>query len=205
MGVALVSPQKYRSLVAKALPKVLESGKELEHFSGILESFDRLERKLTPEEKALEALLARLIRDYDERVDLPAAAPHEVVLHLMAHRGLRPVDLLPVFGSRSVASACLSGKPCLSKTHIRRLGEFFHLSPAAFPVTRVLTPKPLDGYQPHPAAISVRPKSSPVKSSGIPATGATAYAIQSPKFSAAGCRPRPNRRNAAVAASRCSS
>jgi len=73
-----------------------------------------------------------LVRDYGERVDLPAAAPYKVVLHLMAHRGLRPVDLLPVFGSRSVASACLSGKRGLSKTHVRRLAEFFHLSPAAF-------------------------------------------------------------------------
>ena len=35
-------------------------------------------------------------------------------------------------------------------------------------------------------AISVRLKSSPVKSSGMPATDATAYAIQSPKFKAAG-------------------
>lgn len=35
-------------------------------------------------------------------------------------------------------------------------------------------------------AISVRLKSSPVKSSGMPATDATAYDIQSPKFKSAG-------------------
>ena len=35
-------------------------------------------------------------------------------------------------------------------------------------------------------AISVRLKSSPVNSSGMPATDATAYDMQSPKFNAAG-------------------
>jgi hypothetical protein len=85
------------------LPKVIETDEELERFSEMLESLDRLKRKLTPEEKALEALL-----------------------------GLRPVDMVPVFGSRSVASASLSGKRELSKTHIRKLAEFFHLQAGAF-------------------------------------------------------------------------
>src|SRR5205823_5797145 len=105
---------------------------ELERFSEMLESLDRLERRLTPEEKALEALLIKLIQDYDERIELPDAAPNQVVLHLMEHRGLRPVDMVPVFGSRSVASACLSGKRELSKAHIRKLAEFFHLQAGAF-------------------------------------------------------------------------
>lgn len=50
----------------------------------------------------------------------------------MEHRGLRQADMLPVFGSRSVASAVLSGKREPSKTHIRKLADFFKLSPAAF-------------------------------------------------------------------------
>lgn len=54
------------------------------------------------------------------------------MLHLMEHRGLRQADLLPVFGSRSVASDVLSGKRELSKAHIRGLAGFFRLSPAAF-------------------------------------------------------------------------
>lgn len=132
MGVATVSPAKYRALVAKALPKVIETDPELEHFAEMLESLDRLDRKLTPEEKALEALLLKLIQDYEDKVEIPDAPPYRVVLHLMEHRGLRPVDMVPVFGSRSVASAVLLGKRELSKAHIRKLSGFFHLSPEAF-------------------------------------------------------------------------
>src|SRR5437660_12534485 len=123
MGVATVSPEKYRALVAKALPKVIETDRELEHFAEMLESLDRLDRKLTPEEKALEALLVKLIQDYDDKVEVPKGPPYRVVSYLMEQRGLRLVDMVPIFGSRSVASAVLLGKRELSKAHIRKLAE----------------------------------------------------------------------------------
>jgi antitoxin component HigA of HigAB toxin-antitoxin module len=40
--------------------------------------------------------------------------------------------LLVIFGSRSVASAVLGGKRELSEAHIRKLAEFFHVSPELF-------------------------------------------------------------------------
>jgi HTH-type transcriptional regulator/antitoxin HigA len=98
---------------------------------------EKLDRRVetgasSPEERALLELLEHLVKEYDDRVELPKAAPYQVVLHLMEHKGLRQADLLSVFGSRAVASAVLSGKRELSKAHIRGLAEFFHLSPAAF-------------------------------------------------------------------------
>jgi HTH-type transcriptional regulator / antitoxin HigA len=50
----------------------------------------------------------------------------------MEQRHLRQADLLPVFGSRSMTSDLLNGKREPSEAHIRRLGEFFHVSPAVF-------------------------------------------------------------------------
>jgi hypothetical protein len=50
----------------------------------------------------------------------------------MEQRALRPADLTPIFGARSIASLVLNGKRQLSKTHIRKLAEFFHVSPAVF-------------------------------------------------------------------------
>jgi HTH-type transcriptional regulator/antitoxin HigA len=50
----------------------------------------------------------------------------------MEQRGLRQADLLPVFGSRSVASDVLAGKREPSKAHIRKLADFFHVSPELF-------------------------------------------------------------------------
>lgn len=132
MGVLTISPEKYGDLLARTLPKVIENDRELERLADQLESLDRLGRKLTPEEKALEVLLSRLIEDYDERIELPVLPVHKTIAFLMQQRGLRQVDLLPVFGSRSVASDVLNGKREPSKDHIRKLAVFFHLSPAAF-------------------------------------------------------------------------
>ena len=111
---------------------MIENDREREHFSEVLESLDRLGRELTPEEKALDLLLARLIGDYDEKIDLPELPAHETIAFLMRQKGLKQADLLPVFGSGSVASDVLNGKREPSKAHIRRLAEFFDLSPATF-------------------------------------------------------------------------
>jgi HTH-type transcriptional regulator/antitoxin HigA len=77
-------------------------------------------------------LLTRLIQDYEDKIVLPALPAHKTIDFLMRQRGLKQVDLLPVFGSRSVASEVLNGKREPSKDHIRKLADFFHLSPAAF-------------------------------------------------------------------------
>ena len=132
MGVSAINPRKYGRLCAEIIPKVIENDEEFDRLVLKMEEIDFKENP-SPEEEALAALLSRLIQDYDDRnFPLPDVPPYKVVLHLMEQKGLRQADLLPVFGSRSVASDALSGKRELSKTHIRRLAEFFHLSPAAF-------------------------------------------------------------------------
>jgi HTH-type transcriptional regulator/antitoxin HigA len=120
-----LNPSRYGELCAGALPKVIASERE----------FDRMAQTLvrlafrpdpSPEETALAELLARLMQDYDDRRHpLPNLPPHAMIRFLMEQRGLRQTDLLPVFGSRSVASDVLSGKREPSKRHIRKLAEFF--------------------------------------------------------------------------------
>jgi HTH-type transcriptional regulator/antitoxin HigA len=129
---AALNPARYGRLCATLVPKIIESDEE---FDRMVERMEELDRKKNPgpEEEALSALLARLIEDYDDRIAVLAdVPPYTVVLHLMEQKGLRQADLLPVFGSCSVASDALSGKREFSKVHIRKLAEFFHLSPAAF-------------------------------------------------------------------------
>jgi hypothetical protein len=58
---------------------VIENDREPGPFSEMLESLDRLGRELTPEEKALDVLLVRLIADYDEKIDLPELPAHETI------------------------------------------------------------------------------------------------------------------------------
>ena len=129
---AELNPARYGRLCAVLVPKIIDNDREFDRMVERMEELDR-KKNPTPEEEALSALLARLIEDYDERSTVLAdVPPYKVVLHLMEQRGLRQADLLPVFGSRSVASDALSGKREFSKSHIRKLAEFFHLSPAAF-------------------------------------------------------------------------
>jgi HTH-type transcriptional regulator/antitoxin HigA len=132
MGTITLSSRKYGALLAQALPKVIETDEELERFAGALEALDTADRPLTREETALQSLLTQLIRDYDDRIDLPDVPPLQMLQFLMEQRGLRQADMVPVFGSRSVASNVLNGKRELSKAHIRGLADFFHLSPEAF-------------------------------------------------------------------------
>ena len=134
MAVNAISPARYAKVLAKARPRVIETREEFDRHVTLMEALDRRAEagEASPEEFALLALLEHLVREYDDRIELPEAAPFQIVAHLMEHKGLRQVDLLPVFGSRAVASAVLSGKRELSKAHIRGLAEFFHLSPAAF-------------------------------------------------------------------------
>ena len=106
------------------------------------EEFDRMAEQLealsfkkdpTPEEDRLAELLTKLIEDYDStHYPLPETEPHEMIAFLMEQRGLRQIDLLPIFGSRGVASEVLSGKRQPSKAHIRKLAEFFKISPELF-------------------------------------------------------------------------
>ena len=135
MAITELSPIKYGKLLATALPKVIETRKEFDHYVAMMEQLDRRAengKALSLEEETLVGLLEQLIQVYDDKIELPDVPPLRMLQYLMEQRGLRQADLLPVFGSRSIASTVLNGKRELSKTHIRRLAEFFHVSPEVF-------------------------------------------------------------------------
>ena len=132
MGVSTLNPIEYGRLCSKILPKVIETDEEFDRLVAQMEAID-FKKHPTPEEEALSATLAVLIQDYDDKhYPLPPIAPDHMIRYLMEQRDLKQADLLPVFGSRSVASDVINGKREPSKAHIRKLAEFFHISPAAF-------------------------------------------------------------------------
>ena len=47
-------------------------------------------------------------------------------------RGIRQRDLIPVFGASSVVSDVLNGKRGISKSHARKLADFFHAPVSLF-------------------------------------------------------------------------
>ena len=135
MAVSEISPIKCGKLLAKVLPKVIETRDEFDRDVAMMEQLDRRAEtggRLSPEEEVLRSLLERLVKDYDDQIELPDVPPHRMIVHLMEWRNLRQADLLPIFGSRSVTSEVLAGKREPSKAHIRKLADFFHVSAELF-------------------------------------------------------------------------
>jgi HTH-type transcriptional regulator/antitoxin HigA len=122
----------YGKLLAKALPRVIQSEQENDRY---METLLALEQKdtLTPEQKDLADLLTLLIEDFEEKhYQLPKASPLEAISFLMDQHGLKQKDLVDVFGTPSIVSEVLSGKRDLNKDHISRLSKRFRVSPELF-------------------------------------------------------------------------
>ena len=133
--VGVLDEKKYGRLLGKYRPRMIQTDEEFDRMAAELEELDAMEerRKLDAEERELQALLAHLCTEYEDRtVEPPTSTPLEVVQFLMDQNSLRPVDMVDVFGSRAVASQVLNGKREISKAHARRLSERFRISVAAF-------------------------------------------------------------------------
>jgi HTH-type transcriptional regulator/antitoxin HigA len=79
--------------------------------------------------------LTLLVEAYDDEhhgLDTKASSPVDALKYLMEQSGMRTADLGRLLGNRGVASLILNGQRDLSKNHIRKLAEFFRVSPALF-------------------------------------------------------------------------
>jgi HTH-type transcriptional regulator/antitoxin HigA len=132
MSVATTRAE-YADLLARALPAVIRSERENEHYAALLEELDRKGSKLTSAEQRLAELLTLLIEDFEERhYALKPATPVAVLEELMAANELKQKDLLDIFGTPSIVSEVLNGKRRLTAEHIRKLAARFHVSPEMF-------------------------------------------------------------------------
>jgi len=133
MALAAIDERSYAKLLTRVLPQIITTDDENDRLIAELEKFDTRGRPLTPEEERLALLMGLLIRQFeDSRYSLGHAEPIEAVRILMETRGLRQRDMISVFGSSSVASDVLNGKRALSKTHVRKLADFFHVPAGLF-------------------------------------------------------------------------
>lgn len=132
-AVRKLDPTRYRRLLSRTMPVVIETEDENERMLATVENLMEKGEKLSPEEEKLLKLLARLIEDFEERYYHPKDAdPLEVLQHLMEVRGIKQPQLWEVFGSKGIASEVLNGKRGISKTHARALANYFHVSADVF-------------------------------------------------------------------------
>jgi len=122
----------YGALLHEIQPEVIHSEQQNAKFIALLEKLTSL-KKVTPAQEKLIELLTVLVEKYESKYcPVPDAGPLDIIRHLMEQHGLRQKDLIDVFMTESLVSEVLNGKRELSKEHIMRLSERFHVSPAVF-------------------------------------------------------------------------
>jgi HTH-type transcriptional regulator/antitoxin HigA len=133
-GPSGIDIRRYGRLLARFTPKIIETEPENEEALAVVESLlVRGEDNLNPEELALFDLLGTLIERFERNAyRLPEGDPAGALEVLMEGRGLKPIDLTGVVGSRPRISEILSHKRSISKEQAKSLGKFFGVSPAAF-------------------------------------------------------------------------
>lgn len=127
-AVRNIDPARYRRLLSRAMPGVIETEDENARMLAIVERLMKKGEKLSAEEEKLLKLLARLVEDFEQKFYRPLeATPLEVLRHLMEARDIKQSQLWEVFGSKGIASEVLNGKRGISKTHARALANYFHV------------------------------------------------------------------------------
>jgi HTH-type transcriptional regulator/antitoxin HigA len=126
--VRKIDPGRYRRLLSRTMPVVIETEEENARMLAIVEKLMKKGEDLSVEEEKLLKLLARLIEDFEQRFyQPPEAEPLDVLHHLMEARGIKQSQLWDVFGSKGIASEVLNGKRGISKTQARALANYFHV------------------------------------------------------------------------------
>ncbi|HEY9873334.1 MAG TPA: hypothetical protein V6D12_07845 [Candidatus Obscuribacterales bacterium] len=122
----------YIELLKSFPPRPIASEEEFIATQEVIDSLiDRGE--LTPDEQDYLNVLGTLVYEYEQKQEpIPDIYGVELLKALLVEFNLRQKDLVPIFKTESIVSAVLSGQRKLTATHIRKLAEFFHISPAAF-------------------------------------------------------------------------
>lgn len=85
----------------------------------------------TPEDDELGVLLL-LIKDYEDRTQMPEIDVLEVIKEKMLEQGLKNKDLEPIIGSKGHVSSILSGRRELTLKMAKRLKDYFNLPAEVF-------------------------------------------------------------------------
>ena len=123
---------KYLQLLQQFPPRTIKDDEELDKTIAVID--DLLDRpSLSCEESDYLNVLGTLVFDYEQKTE-PILDIYgvELLKVLIAERGLRQKDLVPIFKTESIVSDVITGKRQLTVRHIQELAQFFKLSPAVF-------------------------------------------------------------------------
>ncbi len=123
----------YERLVQEFPPRPIRNNQQLQAVQSRIDVLIDLERELTTDESDYLDILGTLVWDYEQTLEpIPDIYGVDLLKVLVAERGLRQKDLVPIFKAESIASDVFKGRRQLTARHIQELAEFFNVSPAAF-------------------------------------------------------------------------
>lgn len=122
----------YRELLTEELPRAIHSDREYRRYLARIERLLDQKKRSAAQDRLLELLSILVERYEDEHETIEAPDPIAALKELMLSKGISQAELSRLLGSSGIASEVLSGKRALSKTHIRKLSEAFHVSAAIF-------------------------------------------------------------------------
>ena len=126
---ALADPTEMMEMGA---PRCIRTDEELAQYTSALFTLTAKKETTPAEDEAIELLTLVIERYEAAKYPLPQSDPVEVLRYLMESHGFNQKDLVPEFGVESTVSMVLAGTRRMTVTHITRLSQRFHVSPAVF-------------------------------------------------------------------------
>ena len=127
-------PDDYLELVKRLPLRPIRTEAEYDAAAALLDTLV-LRADLSDGQRDYVEALSLFIEDYDRRhnvFDTTGRTPLDMLTHLMEANDMSVTDLGGVLGSKGIASEILHGKRSLSKSHIYKLAERFHVDPGLF-------------------------------------------------------------------------
>ncbi len=130
--VKMVDSSTYIELLKAFPPRPITSEEELEAAQEVIDSLIN-KGELNTDERDYLNVLCTLVYEYEQTQEfIPDIYGVDLLKVLLAEFNLRQKDLVPIFKTESIVSAILSGKRQLTANHIKKIADFFHVSPAVF-------------------------------------------------------------------------
>ena len=132
--MAAVVETPYGDLLKAYEPSVIRTEAENRHALKILaDILAKGEENLSDNERRFVQLVSTLISDFERNAYRTAdATPADILRELMRAHGMKPRDLLPVFGSKGIISEVLRGKRGISKERAKTLADMLCVSADLF-------------------------------------------------------------------------
>jgi HTH-type transcriptional regulator / antitoxin HigA len=132
MTRGITDQRSYVDLLRSFPPRPITDAAELAATQAVVDALLDLP-ELTADEQDYLNVLGVLISEYEQTLEpLPDISGVELLEVLIAEHNLRQRDLVPIFRAESIVSDVLHRRRKLTVSHIQKLAEFFHVSPAVF-------------------------------------------------------------------------